>query len=181
MWQGPDGDRLALPRGVFAGGRPTPAHRALAVMTAQGLLGPFLTTNFDRLLEQAMADAGHTPVVAYDLGGMTGMTGHQELAGPVVVKLHGAALLLGHGTRRDLPTRAGAGCRTAHDRPQPRAGRARRGRPRQRHRRRAAVSTHRRRGRPVNDQPVFRADVYQNQYLPDGSTLVNAVITVTAA
>ena len=65
--QDPDGDRLTLPRNVFEGAEPTPAHRALAMMAGQHLLGPFLTTNFDRLLEQALAEAGLAPRVAHNL------------------------------------------------------------------------------------------------------------------
>ena len=84
--QCPDGDRLTLPRNAFEGTEPTPAHRALAVMAAQGLLGPFLTTNFDRLLEQALAEAGLTPRVAHDL---VGLAGDPDLGEPMVVKLHG--------------------------------------------------------------------------------------------
>jgi hypothetical protein len=84
--QDPNGDRLTLPRNVFEGTEPTPAHRALAAMAAQGLLGPFLTTNFDRLLEQALAEAGLTPRVAHDLAGMAG---DPDRGDPTVVKLHG--------------------------------------------------------------------------------------------
>ena len=84
--QGPDGDRLSLPRNLFEGTEPTPAHRALATMAAQGLLGPFLTTNVDRLLEQALAQAGLTPRVAHDLAGMAR---DPDPADPIVVKLHG--------------------------------------------------------------------------------------------
>ncbi len=55
-------------------------------MAAQGLLGPFLTTNFDRLLEQALAEAGLTPRVAHELADMAGDPDPGE---PMVVKLHG--------------------------------------------------------------------------------------------
>jgi von Willebrand factor type A C-terminal domain/von Willebrand factor type A domain len=33
----------------------------------------------------------------------------------------------------------------------------------------------------MNDQPAFAAEVYQNQYLPAGRTVVDAVVTVTAS
>src|SRR6266545_4641126 len=33
----------------------------------------------------------------------------------------------------------------------------------------------------MNDQPAFTAKVYQNQYLPVGGTVVDAVVTVTAS
>ncbi|MFC6086165.1 SIR2 family protein, partial [Sphaerisporangium aureirubrum] len=96
MLQGDSGDRLSLPRHLFEHASPTPAHRALAAMAAQGLLGPFLTTNFDRYLEQALEDAGLTPRVAYDLDTMAAA----EPVGPLVVKLHGDYLNLGV---RDTP------------------------------------------------------------------------------
>jgi hypothetical protein len=42
---------------------PTPAHRALASLAKQGLLRVFVTTNFDRLLEQALHDQNIVPTV----------------------------------------------------------------------------------------------------------------------
>src|SRR6266511_6390 len=33
----------------------------------------------------------------------------------------------------------------------------------------------------MNDQPAFTAKVYQNQYLPVGGTVVDAVVTLTAS
>ncbi|GAA1269726.1 hypothetical protein GCM10009677_23010 [Sphaerisporangium rubeum] len=85
MLQGEAGHRLTLPRRLFEGFGPTPAHRVLADMAAHGLAGPFLTTNFDRLLEQALAEAGVRARVAHDLDTMA-MADVQE---PLVVKLHG--------------------------------------------------------------------------------------------
>lgn len=90
--QGGPGDQATLPRHVFEGTAPTPAHRALADMAAHGLLGPFLTTNFDRLLEQALTEVGLTPRVARDLAAMAP---EPQPAGPLVVKLHGDYLDLG--------------------------------------------------------------------------------------
>ena len=43
--------------------RPTEAHRAIASIMRRGLVKVVLTTNFDRLLEQALSDVGVTPVV----------------------------------------------------------------------------------------------------------------------
>lgn len=43
--------------------RPTPAHQALAQLAAHGYIKVFVTTNFDRLLEQALAEAGVEPTV----------------------------------------------------------------------------------------------------------------------
>lgn len=42
---------------------PTKAHRAIAQMSKNGFLKVILTTNFDRLLEKALADEGITPQV----------------------------------------------------------------------------------------------------------------------
>jgi hypothetical protein len=74
-------DTLALPTSHFDrqpdGGptRPTPAHRALASMAADGhLLGPVLTTNFDRLLETALGEAGVRAEVALELRGIAAAT-----------------------------------------------------------------------------------------------------------
>jgi hypothetical protein len=55
----------AAERGEDAG-----ADRALAALAAHGFPGPFLTTNFGRPLEQALAEAGLTPRAAYDLAGL---------------------------------------------------------------------------------------------------------------
>ena len=42
---------------------PTPAHRALASLAKRGVLRVFVTTNFDRLLEQALHDENIVPTV----------------------------------------------------------------------------------------------------------------------
>lgn len=42
---------------------PTPAHRAIAALAAQGYVRVIVTTNFDRLIETALVDAGITPTV----------------------------------------------------------------------------------------------------------------------
>ncbi|MDX2677287.1 hypothetical protein [Streptomyces soliscabiei] len=74
-------DTLALPASHFDrqpdGGptRPTPAHRALASLVAAGhLRGPVLTTNFDRLLETALGEAGVRVEVALELEGIAAAT-----------------------------------------------------------------------------------------------------------
>ena len=42
---------------------PTPAHRAIARLVREGYVRVILTTNFDRLLETALADEGIVPTV----------------------------------------------------------------------------------------------------------------------
>ena len=43
--------------------QPTAAHRAIAAMAAQGFIKVILTTNFDRLVETALTDAGVVPTI----------------------------------------------------------------------------------------------------------------------
>ena len=43
--------------------QPTQAHRAIAALAAQGYIKVILTTNFDRLIENALRDAGVEPTV----------------------------------------------------------------------------------------------------------------------
>jgi len=43
--------------------QPTAAHRSIAALAAQGFIRVILTTNFDRLMEIALADAGVVPTV----------------------------------------------------------------------------------------------------------------------
>ena len=42
---------------------PSSAHRSIAALVVEGLVSVIVTTNFDRLLERAIADAGIEPVV----------------------------------------------------------------------------------------------------------------------
>ena len=42
---------------------PSSAHRSIAGLVADGLVSVIVTTNFDRLLERALADAGKEPIV----------------------------------------------------------------------------------------------------------------------
>ena len=67
---------------------PGAAHRALAQLAASGHLRLFLTTNFDRLLEQALEDAGVIPTV---ISSADSIDGAAPLAhsGCTVVKLNG--------------------------------------------------------------------------------------------
>ena len=43
--------------------QPTQAHRAIAALAAQGYIRVILTTNFDRLMENALKDAGIEPAI----------------------------------------------------------------------------------------------------------------------
>ncbi len=66
---------------------PTDAHRAIARMVADGWIRVIVTTNFDRLLEVALEDAGVTPVVIATAGaaGATPLA-HSKCT---VIKVHG--------------------------------------------------------------------------------------------
>lgn len=68
--------------------RPAPAHRAIARLAVGGWVRLIVTTNFDRLLEAALVDAGANPTV---LASPSAVGGAIPLvhAGLVVVKLHG--------------------------------------------------------------------------------------------
>ena len=56
---GPEGRRVAP--------GPTPAHRTIATMVKEGLIGLIVTTNFDNLMERALWDEGVQPVVITEL------------------------------------------------------------------------------------------------------------------
>jgi hypothetical protein len=89
------GGRQAILKGYFdpppdAGGavQPTEAHHALAGLCASGRVKVILTTNFDRLIERALDQAGIPPQViatSLDVEGMTPLA-H---AAASVIKLHG--------------------------------------------------------------------------------------------
>jgi hypothetical protein len=68
--------------------QPTKAHRAIAQLVSQGHVKLILTTNFDRLLERAIEDAGVTPTVISTPEGIAGSLPliHQRCC---IVKLHG--------------------------------------------------------------------------------------------
>jgi hypothetical protein len=67
---------------------PTKAHRAVARLVAQGYIRVILTTNFDRLIERALADEGIEPLVVATADAVSGATPLVH-ARAVVVKLHG--------------------------------------------------------------------------------------------
>lgn len=76
MLKARDGDEEAILDGYFTiadeeGKRiapgPTPAHRTIAVMVKEGLIGLIVTTNFDNLMERALLDQGIQPVVITEL------------------------------------------------------------------------------------------------------------------
>lgn len=67
---------------------PSPAHRALADLVKRGTVRVILTTNFDRLTERALEDAGVSPQVISNVGALAGMSPLQHTAA-TVIKLHG--------------------------------------------------------------------------------------------
>ncbi|WP_328875630.1 SIR2 family protein [Streptomyces sp. NBC_00287] len=85
--------RHKLLRGYFEPGeeglrRPGVAHHAVARLMARGSVRVVLTTNFDRLTEQALAAAGVQPQVIHSPDSLRGMTPLAH-ARATVVKLHG--------------------------------------------------------------------------------------------
>lgn len=68
--------------------RPTAAHRAIAQLVVGGFIRIVITTNFDHLIEQAIADAGIQPIVLAGIEAISGAAPfqHQQV---VVLKLHG--------------------------------------------------------------------------------------------
>lgn len=68
--------------------RPTPAHHAIASLVASRHVRVIITTNFDRLMEQALEEAGVTPTVISTEDQATGAMPliHQECC---VFKVHG--------------------------------------------------------------------------------------------
>jgi SIR2-like domain len=67
---------------------PGAAHRAIAQMARRGLIRVILTTNFDRMMERALEEAGIPPQVVSSPQGVVGLTPLQH-AGVTVIKLHG--------------------------------------------------------------------------------------------
>ena len=67
---------------------PTAAHRAIAQLVRDGYVKVILTTNFDRLMEQALAEIGISPNVVLSPASLEGMTPLQH-ADCTIVKLHG--------------------------------------------------------------------------------------------
>jgi hypothetical protein len=68
--------------------QPTAVHRVLAVLCAQRNVRVVLTTNFDRLIERALEDAGASPQVVATVDDIKGMTPLAH-ARTTVIKLHG--------------------------------------------------------------------------------------------
>lgn len=70
------------------GKQPTAAHRAIARLVSGGWIRVIVTTNFDRLLEQALAEEGVQPVVIADAAAAAGAAplAHTDCT---VIKLHG--------------------------------------------------------------------------------------------
>jgi hypothetical protein len=68
--------------------QPTAAHHAIARLMASGHIRVVLTTNFDRLLEQALAELGVHPIVISSADQVAGAPPLVH-AGPMIVKLHG--------------------------------------------------------------------------------------------
>jgi hypothetical protein len=68
--------------------RPAPAHHAVARLMRGGWVRVVVTTNFDRLLETALSEAGVNATVLATVDAVAGAVPLVH-AGPVVVKLHG--------------------------------------------------------------------------------------------
>lgn len=67
---------------------PSEAHRDIAQLVAAGYLRVIITTNFDRLMERALEDAGITPTVISSTDQLKGALPLVH-SGPTVIKLHG--------------------------------------------------------------------------------------------
>lgn len=67
---------------------PTPAHREIARLVSEGYIRVILTTNFDRLLEIALQDAGITPTVISNDDSAVGAVPMIHSA-CTIVKIHG--------------------------------------------------------------------------------------------
>jgi hypothetical protein len=67
---------------------PSRAHRAIAELVKMGTVRVIVTTNFDRLMETALAEVGIAPRVISTLDQVAGMTPMQH-ATATVIKIHG--------------------------------------------------------------------------------------------
>ncbi|QGT80611.1 SIR2 family protein [Pseudomonas coronafaciens] len=67
---------------------PTPAHRAIAQMVRSGHIRVIVTTNFDRLMENALRDVGIEPTVVSSLDGLLGAEPITH-ASCYILKIHG--------------------------------------------------------------------------------------------
>ncbi len=79
---------LIEPSADSPGRRPTAAHRGLARLAQQGFVRVFLTTNFDRLIEEAFSEVGLVPSVWSTPAAVEGGLPLVH-TGLVLVKLHG--------------------------------------------------------------------------------------------
>jgi hypothetical protein len=68
--------------------QPTAAHRAIAELVSSGRVRLILTTNFDHLMETALAEAGVPPQVIARADAIAGMAPLQH-ARATIIKLHG--------------------------------------------------------------------------------------------
>ncbi|HET7544726.1 MAG TPA: tetratricopeptide repeat protein [Polyangiaceae bacterium] len=76
---------------MFEGGSPSTTHRFLAKLLRSGRLRSIFTTNFDTLIEDALADEGWRPKDDYDLLCTAADFDQAELRGrPSLVKIHGS-------------------------------------------------------------------------------------------
>lgn len=84
----------------FAGKAPGPTHEALADLAATGMVRVFVTTNFDRLLEQALHRRGIEPIVTASDDDLNARM-PREHASCIVIKPHGDYL---RQTLKNTPT-----------------------------------------------------------------------------
>lgn len=96
-----DAARQSLLRTYFEKGtdstdrsQPTNGHHELAALVARGLVRVIITTNFDRLIERALDQAGIQPQVISSVEALGGMTPLQ-FSSVTVIKLHGDYLSQG--------------------------------------------------------------------------------------
>lgn len=83
--------RRDLLAGYFQDAQPGPAHERLADLAAAGIVRVFVTTNFDRLLERALATRGIDPVIVSDDATLRAAPRREHV--PVfIVKAHGDML-----------------------------------------------------------------------------------------
>lgn len=68
--------------------RPTKAHKSVARLIKEGYIKVIVTTNFDRLLEQALFDEGIVPEVITNIDQIKGAT-PLSLSDCVIIKVHG--------------------------------------------------------------------------------------------
>jgi len=80
--------RRAFISGFFEGVEPGRTHELLASLAERGVIRVFVTTNFDRLLEQALLARGIDPVVVSDDATLDAAP-RREHSGVFIVKAHG--------------------------------------------------------------------------------------------